>query len=251
YMSTDGNPYGFPDLNHWNEATKRLISDIQSYWLNEFHVDGFRYDYVEGIDWDGNSGMSFIAWSARQAKPYAYLIAEHIVGDTAAVVRETECDASWHWQFTKVLRAQLSEGDYEGQHYGHLDGLLRVLTFAGDGYADNAQPINYLESHDEDRLATVVRANPAIQGAGVTRKNMLGAIALFTAQGVPMIYSGQEFGADAPKTIGTSKLTWQYLDGGDGQAISKHYASLAYLRHTQAALQTNNFAPLAVDHERG
>jgi 1,4-alpha-glucan branching enzyme len=251
YMSSDGNPYGFPDLNHWNDATKRLIADIQSYWLNEYHIDGLRYDYVEGIDWDGNSGMSFIAWSARQAKPYAYLIAEHIVGDTAAVVRDTECDASWHWQFTKVLRAQLSEGDYQGQRYGDLDGLLRVITFAGDGYADNAQPINYLESHDEDRLATVVRANPAIQGAGVTRKNMLGAIVLFTAQGVPMIYSGQEFGADAPKTIGTSKLTWEYLDGGDGQALYKHYASLAYLRHTQAALQANNFAPLAVDHERG
>jgi hypothetical protein len=35
-----------------------------------------------------------------------------------------------------------------------------------------------------------------------------------------------------------------------GQALYKHYAALAYLRHTQAALQTNNFEPLLVDHER-
>lgn len=251
YMSSDGNPYGFPDLNHWSEATKRLIADIQSYWLTEYHVDGFRYDYVEGINWDGTSGMSFIAWSARQAKPHAYLIAEHIVGDPAAVVRETECDASWHWPFTKVLRAQLREGDYEGNRYGDLEAVLRVIRFDGDGYQDNAQPINYLESHDEDRLAVVVRSNPTLESAGAaTRKNMLGAIALFTAQGVPMIYSGQEFGADAPKTIGQSKLPWNYLDGGDGQAIHQHYATLAYLRHTQAALQGNSFEPLLVDHER-
>jgi 1,4-alpha-glucan branching enzyme len=251
YMSTDGNPYGFPDLNHWNDATKRLINDIQSYWLNEYHIDGFRYDYVEGINWDGVSGMNFIAWSARQAKPWAYLIAEDIVGDPAAVVRDTECDASWHWQFIKVLRAQLREGDYEGNRYGDLDALLRVISFAGDGYQDNAQPVNYLESHDEDRLAQVVRSNPAIDGAGATRKNMLGAIALFTAQGVPMIYSGQELGADAPKTLDQNKLPWEYLEDGAGQALYKHYASLAYLRHTQAALQTNAFQPLLIDRERG
>ncbi len=250
YMSTDGNPYGFPDLNHWNDATKRLIADIQSYWLNEYHIDGFRYDYVEGIDWDGVNGMSFITWSARQAKPYAYLIAEHIVGDTAAVVRETEADASWHWQFTKVLRAQLREGEYEGQQYGDMDALLRVITFGGDGYADNAQPINYLESHDEDRAMLVAMTNPAIGDAGAVRKSMLGAIVLYTAQGVPMLYHGQEFGAHAPKTIGTSKLPWEYLESDSGKALYHHYATLAYLRHTQAALQTNYFQPLLVDAER-
>lgn len=250
YMSSDGNPFGFPDLNHWNDATKRLIGDIQSYWLSEYHIDGFRYDYVEGIDWDGTSGMSFIAWSARQAKPYAYLIAEHIVGDTAAVVRETECDASWHWQFAKVLGAQLREGEYQGQQYGDMAALLRVLTFDGDGYQDNAQPINYLESHDEERIMRVAMTNPAISAAGAVRKSMLGAIALFTAQGVPMLYAGQEFGAYAEKTIGVSKLPWEYLDGDAGKVLYRHYSTLAYLRHTQAALQHNNFRLMLADPER-
>ena len=96
-----------------------------------------------------------------------------------------------------------------------------------------------------------MRTNPAIDDAGAVRKSMLGAIMLFTAQGVPMLYHGQEFGARAPKTTDASKLPWEYLEGGNGQALYKHYASLAYLRHTQAALHTNNFQPLLVDHERG
>ena len=250
YMSSDGNPYGFPDLNHWNDATKRLIADIQSYWLSEYHIDGFRYDYVEGIEWDGVNGMSFITWSARQSKPYAYLIAEHIVGDTAAVVRETETDASWHWQFTKTLGAQLREGEYQGFEYGDLGALERVLTFGGDGYTDNAQPINYLESHDEERIMFVAMSNPAIGEAGAVRKSMLGAIALFTAQGVPMLYSGQEFGAHGEKTIGVSKLPWEYMDSDSGKAMYHHYATLAYMRHTQAALQTNNFQVLLADPEK-
>ncbi|HEX9369745.1 MAG TPA: DUF3459 domain-containing protein, partial [Roseiflexaceae bacterium] len=42
----------------------------------------------------------------------------------------------------------------------------------------------------------------------------------------------------------------EYLESDAGQALSRHYASLAYLRHTQAALQGNNFEPLLVDPER-
>jgi 1,4-alpha-glucan branching enzyme len=250
YFGTDGNPWGFPDFNLWGDATKRLIKDIQDYWLIEFHVDGFRYDYVEGMRYDGVGGMSFIAWAARQTKPHAYLIAEDIVADPAAVVRDTEIDASWHWPFVKVVRAQLREGEYQGNQYGDLDALLRVLSFAGDGYQDNAQPINYLESHDEERLIHEVMTNPAIDQAGAVRKSMLGAILLFTAQGVPMLYAGQEFGAHAPKTVDESKLPWEYMDGDAGQALYHHYASLAYLRHTQGALQANNFEPLLVDPER-
>jgi 1,4-alpha-glucan branching enzyme len=250
YFSDRGNPWGFPDLDHWNDATKRLIDDIQSYWLNEFHIDGFRYDYVEGIGYDGIGGMSFIAWAARQRKPYAYLIAEDIVADPAAVVRDTEIDASWHWQFAKVLRAQLREGDYEGNQYGDLDALVRVLSFAGDGYVDNAQPINYLETHDEERIIFEAMTNPAINEAGALRKSMLGAIMLFTAQGVPMLYHGQEFGAHAQKTIDVSKIPWQFMESDGGHQLFHHYATLAYLRHTQSALQHNDFAVLLADHER-
>ncbi|HEX9373923.1 MAG TPA: alpha-amylase family glycosyl hydrolase, partial [Roseiflexaceae bacterium] len=212
YFGADGNPWGFRDFNLWGDATKRLIKDIQDYWLIEFHVDGFRYDHVEGIGYDGVGGMSFIAWAAKQTKPHAYLIAEHIVPDPAAVVRDTDVDASWHWQFTDVLRAQLREDEYKGNQYGDLDCLLRVLSFAGDGYRDNAQPVNYLESHDEERIAFEVMTNPAIDLAGATRKSMIGAIILFTTQGGPLLYHGQEFGAHAPKTIDVSKIPWEYLE---------------------------------------
>ncbi len=45
----------------------------------------------------------------------------------------------------------------------------------------------------------VARSNEAIDEAGAVRKSMLGAIMLFTAQGVPMLYSGQELARRPPK----------------------------------------------------
>ena len=250
YFSSGTNPWGFPSLDHWDDATKRLIRDIQDYWLTEFHIDGFRYDYVEGIRYDGVSGMSFIAWAAKQCKPHAYLIAEDIVQDPAAVVRDTETDCSWHWQFNKMMRAQLYENEYEGNRYGDMAGIARVLSFDGDGYGDNAQPINFIETHDEDRLIRDAQnCNPHIDEAGATRKSMLGAIAVFTAQGVPMLYHGQEFGARAEKTVDVSKIPWEYLDSDAGRALHAHYRTLAYLRHTNGALHTNNFEILHSDEE--
>ena len=251
FFSGDTNPWGFPSLDHRDDAVKRLIKDIQDYWLTEFHIDGFRYDYVEGISYDGVNGTSFMAWSAKQCKPHAYLIAEAIVADPAAVVRDTECDASWHWPFIKVVRAQLIEGEYQGQRYGDLDAVARVISFAGDGYQDNAQPVNYLESHDEERLIKDIHdCNQAIDPAGATRKSMLGAVILFAAQGVPMLYHGQEFGAKAPKTVDESKLPWDYLESDAGRALHAHYRTLAYMRHITPALHGNNIAVLVSDPEK-
>ena len=124
-----------------------------------------------------------------------------------------------------------------------MEGVERVIRFNGDGYGDNAQPINFLESHDEERVVHDVLIR-GIDEAGATRKSELAAMALFTAQGVPMLYHGQEFGAKAAKTVDVSKIPWDHLESDAGRALRARYASLAYLRHTQGAMRTNNLEVL-------
>lgn len=250
FFGQDGNPWGFPDFNHWSDATKRFIKDVQDYWLLEFHVDGFRYDHSEGIGWDAESGMNFIAWAAKQTKPHAYLIAENLP-DPAGVVHNTHVDASWHESFHRVLRAQLREGDYQGKRFGDMNAVLAEMIFAMEGYTDNAQAINYIENHDQERIALEVRTNPALDiDQAVNAKSKLGALALFTATGVPMIYAGQEFGMSTPKTVDVNKLQWERLNDGTWNDLKQFYASLARLVAQNKALQLNNLEPLIVDDAR-
>ncbi len=250
YFGQDGNPWGFPDFNHWSDATKRLMRDIQDYWLLEFHIDGFRYDHSEGIGWDAENGMNFIAWAARQTKPHAYLIAENL-NDHAGVVHNTHVDASWHESFHSIVRAQLREGDYQGRAYGDMPALLAEMVFAMAGYADNAQAINYIENHDQERIAFEVRTNPTLDiDQAVNAKSKLGALALFTATGVPMIYAGQEFGMSTPKTVDANKLQWERLDDPTWRDLRDFYASLGRMLAQNRALQLNNLEPLVVDSER-
>jgi 1,4-alpha-glucan branching enzyme len=226
------------------------VKDIQDYWLKECHVDGFRYDHVEGINWDGVNGMSFISWAARQAKSDVLLIAEILVQDPAAVVQNTEVNASWHWQFCRVLRCQLTESDRDGFRCGDMHTLMSLISHTGSGYSDNSEPINYIESHDEERLTWDVLRNPAMNEDSALRKSQLAAIALFTAQGIPMIYSGQEFCAAAPKTVDESKLPWGNMTQPRGELLYKHHATLAYLRSQCPAFQFNNIAPILIDDDR-
>jgi 1,4-alpha-glucan branching enzyme len=250
YFGQDGNPWGFPDFNHWSDATKRLMRDIQDYWLMEFHIDGFRYDHSEGIGWDAENGMNFIAWAARQTKPHAYLIAENL-NDQAGVVHNTHVDASWHESFHSVVRAQLREGEYQSRAYGDMPALLAEMIFGMAGYSDNAQAINYIENHDQERIAFEVRTNPALDiDQAVNAKSKLGALALFTATGVPMIYAGQEFGMNTPKTVDANKLQWERLDDPTWRDLRDFYSSMAHLVAQNRALQLNNLEPLIVDSER-
>lgn len=250
YFGKDTNPWGFPDFNHWSDATKRFTRDVQYYWLTEFHVDAFRYDHSEGIGWDAENGLNFIAWSAKQTKPYAYLIAENLK-DPSGTVKNTYVDASWHESFHWMVKAQLLESDYHGNAYGDIDGLLKEMTFSYDGYTDNAQAINYLENHDQERLAHEIRANPALNiDQAVTAKSKLGAIVLFTAQGVPMLYSGQEFGEQTPKTTDVSKLNWERLGDGVWADLHNFYATMCKLRTSQPALTKNNIETIMMDKDK-
>jgi len=250
YFGSDGNPWGFPDFNHWSDATKVYIRDIQDYWLFEFHIDGFRYDYSEGIGWDAENGLSFITWAARQTKPHVYLIAENIP-DPTGVVHNTQADAAWHSSFSYLLRAQLMESDYMGNRYGDMQGVMNVMIFSQEGFSDNAQAINYLESHDEDRIAHSIRSNPPLDiDEAVRAKAKLGAVALFTATGVPMLYAGQEFGMSHPKSIDVHKLDWDRLQDPGWESMRHYYASLAHLHSSTPCLTLNQIEPVLVDEER-
>jgi glycosidase len=106
----------------------------------------------------------------------------------------------------------------------------------GDGFSD----VKYLESHDENRLVWSVETigAPEAQAIGGIQKAHLGALALMTAVGIPMLYNGQEIGSaeyrPADPTI--YKIDW---NSGDSQLRSA-YRNLIRLRLRHPALATEN-----------
>ena len=117
-----------------------------------------------------------------------------------------------------------------------------VVTSQGFDCAD--QVVNYVVCHDERRPEhelqhyAATRAHGRLPGqvppAGRwelgMQKARLGLALLMTAPGVPMLYAGQEFGADNPRTIDFRPLDWSKLENPAGRAQFAFYRRLLALR---------------------
>ena len=46
------NSWGGVDWDHGSPFTLAYMQDVVRFWLEEYHVDGFRFDWVGGVEWD-------------------------------------------------------------------------------------------------------------------------------------------------------------------------------------------------------
>ncbi|MBA3533848.1 MAG: alpha amylase C-terminal domain-containing protein [Ardenticatenales bacterium] len=239
------NPWGMPDFDHFSDVTKAFIRDVQDFWLREYHIDGFRYDATAYIESDVTSGIGFFTWAARQTNPNVYLISEHLPQDPWWI-HNTEMDAQWYDTFHDVMKAQLREGVFEGNHqWGDLEAVERALFYGAGGYSHPSQVINYITSHDEERIVREAQTNPYLNEEIAYRKAKLGMTTVITAAGIPMLYAGEEIGMERERTTGEAKFEWERLEGHEAaKDIHRHWQRLTWIRNTHPALRSPNFQTL-------
>ena len=265
------NSWGGLDWDHFKAETTRYFQDVVQYWLTEYHIDGFRFDWVGGVDYDHRNpmnpgfdhlhGISAICWAARQTKADCLLIAEfwqldgtHPDKSEVKLIQETEMDACWNGEFHHILDDVLNQR----WEWEKRDLFRAIGGFRDQGYTSAAQVINYSCSHDEVRpeheIIFYSQRNIERPAEMSTRelaraKGLLGLVALFAAPGVPMIYAGQEFSEDTPRTIDFQPLQWIKLQNpihADYLAVIKRLIRIRRLhpalRSDQIAFYPNNFA---------
>lgn len=227
------NMWGGVDWDHFAGDTTRYFQDVIRYWLNEFHVDGFRFDWVGGVDYNSRDpgrsgfdpyhGISALCWAARQAKPDCILLGEYwplaetnLDKTAAKLIADTEMDACWNGQFHHILEEVLNQR----WEWEKRDIWRAIGGFRDEGFPTATTIVNYTCSHDEVRPEHEVKFYSWVhikRPQGTSReelallKGRLGLITLFAAPGIPMIYAGQEFGDDTPRTIDFLPLQWNKL----------------------------------------
>jgi 1,4-alpha-glucan branching enzyme len=109
----------------------------------------------------------------------------------------------------------------QGWEWEKKDIWRAIGGFRTQGFGSPEQVINYTASHDEvrpvheilyyaRRYITKPESYSWLEVA--LDKALVGLIALFSAPGVPMIYAGQEFGEDTPRTIDFLPIDWAKLE---------------------------------------
>jgi len=202
-------PWGHTRPDYGRPEVRRFIRDNVFMWLDEFDVDGLRWDATSYIrnahGHDGDPGADIAeGWQLLQEinrematrYPHRPRIAEDMQENAWLVKGESEgganFDAQWDASFVHAVRDALISAHDEVR-----DMEAVAAAIGGEASAGAWKRVIFTESHDEvanGKARIPEEIAPGNTGDPFARKRaMLGASLVFTAPGIPMIFQGQEF----------------------------------------------------------
>jgi 1,4-alpha-glucan branching enzyme len=199
-------PWGETRPDYGRGEVRQYLLDNAIMWLEEYHVDGIRFDCtqfirtVDGFDVqelpDGWSLLQWINSQITQKFPGAITIAEDLQNNrwlTKEVGAGGAGFASqWDAMFVHPIRqAVITPQDEQRSLVAIRDAILYR-------YNDDAfDRVIYSESHDEvanghARVPQEINPNDP-KGWYAQKRSTLAAAMVFTSPGIPMLFQGQEF----------------------------------------------------------
>jgi 1,4-alpha-glucan branching enzyme len=235
----------------WNPPVRQFLIDNATYWLEEFHVDGLRYDEVTVIDDHG--GWRFcqdLTGTVRFDKPQAPQIAEYWKSDKSWVVKASSengagFDLVWNDGLREAVRGAVAQAAQGGDAFVDLDKVHDTL-YPPPGFSAAWRVVNHLENHDllwvnHDHVPRVpALADSSDSRSWYARSRSRAAMGLLlTAPGVPMLFMGQEFLED--KSWNDDFNDRDHLIGWDGLITDR--SMIDYLRFTRDLIALRRSQP--------
>ena len=262
-------PFG-PQVDFSKEFAQQYFAASNRYWLDEYHVDGFRYDevtdlYVSPTD-TGYSKLVYDTYNYSLPIPrfdagiasYSRIIqCAEALGRAPEVLRNTYTSCAWQDDLLNTAE-WIARGNAPSDGLAHtLDPFFNgrypdkktVVNTAGAAVDMPVAPFQYLNSHDHSHLIVF----EGTSGSGLIpmgdRSKLWGlqplAIALYTSQGIPMLWEGEEFAdnynlpGDGSARVNLRRDThWEYFYDDFGVPLIRLYRKLAKLRRSVTALRS-------------
>lgn len=266
YFYNDGRsstPWGDTRPDYGRPEVRQFIRDNALFWLEEFRVDGLRFDmtlYIRNYTGDESEpdhnpdGWSLLNWinkEVRERFPKAITIAEDLRSRDAITNEDSAGFGSqWDAEFVHPVREVLITPDDNARD---MQKIVHALTYRYNG--DPFERVVYTESHDEvangkARIPAEVD-NGNQEGWAAQKRSTLGAALVMTAPGIPMIFQGQEF-LQGDWFDDSVPLDWSQAK--DFQGIVRLWRDLIALRLDKeggaAGLSGGEIDILACDDER-
>jgi 1,4-alpha-glucan branching enzyme len=194
--------YGRPEV-------RQFLRDNALMWLEQYRFDGLRWDatsFIRNVYGGGDSGanlpdgwdlMRWINDEIDSRQPWKLSVAEDMQNNEW-LTKPTGgggagFDSQWDSEFVHPVRRALTQPWDQDRD---LHALVAAIQHRYNG--DGLQRVIYTESHDEVATKNGKRRlpediDPGHAGSWYAKKrSTLGAVLVFTAPGIPMIFQGQE-----------------------------------------------------------
>ena len=242
----------------------KYMVDSTSYWVNEYHLDGLRFDLMGLHDLQT---MQEVETAVHTINPHAVIYGEGwtmgstIDGSAQAdqkniiKIKPTEGAIGGIAVFNDVIRDSLKGSVFDTASQGYINGAptsvnLKKIVFSMNGasdrtvgYADawdvkNSMVVNYMSAHDNNTLwDKLLLSAPEATDEQRNKMNNLGAAIVMTSKGIAFWQAGEEMLRTKPDGKGgydhnsymssdaVNNIDWSVLDGE-----SRQYNTMLYYK---------------------
>ena len=250
---------------------RQFMIESVKYWINEYHIDGFRFDLMGVHDIET---MNAIRKAVDEIDPTIFIYGEGWSAGSCAYPQEKlgmkanipqmPRIAAFSDEIRDALRGPFSDdtqpaflaglaGHKESIKFGiagaisHPQVDMTKVNYSQKPWAtEPTQMISYVSCHDDmclvDRLKSSI---PGITIEELIRLDLLAQTAVFTSQGVPFMLSGEELlrnkkgvhnSFESPDSI--NQLNWDNLK--QYPQVFNYYKNLIQLRKNHPAFRLGN-----------
>ncbi|MGF7230447.1 alpha-amylase family glycosyl hydrolase, partial [Arachidicoccus sp.] len=265
-------PYGVGyQLNYQKPATMNFAKNVLKYWVQQYHIDGYRFDQANGFT-ETNSNANGSLWTAYDAQrvqnlttlntylksidPSLYLILEEFAEPKEVDALAKQGMISWNNQNSAGTQAAM------GYAVGPVWDLSS-MSYENFGITEPTGLMTYVESHDEVRVqfknGQYGNSNGSYSiktlATGLQRDAML-ATFLFSVPGPKMMWMFGERGYDDATTgpdydnlngsANSKRLSdqpplWNYMQDPDRVGLYNVYTKLIHYKIKNPVFTTSTF----------
>lgn len=227
----DSTPWG----NHFNTkhpAVVRYGKEVLEYFMNYYHVDGFRFDASHSWFIDHNF-LKEMKNHCAAIDPNVYFVYENLPNESDLKTWGGQWNDWYHDLGVNVFR-----------NLNTISDMKWNIEAIPDWASSFVEKVNYVESHDEDTLGYHAFRTPPTGvsydvGTAKARSRLM-AVMLYTSVGIPMMWMGQESLTDKEgQNTADSAFKW-----GTHTDLTPYYAGVIKLRRSHPALKSGNISTM-------
>ncbi len=242
------------DFDHQSPYTQEFVDRVNRFWLTEYKVDGFRFDFTKGFTNQQTGGQGWEYDAVRvgllkrmadeiwEINPDAYVILEHFTHNNEE--KELANYGMMLWGNMNHAYNEATMGWLNNSDFSWISHQQR-------GWND-PHVVGYMESHDEERLMVknYLYGNSVpgynTKNVDIALKRMaLAANFFIPVPGPKMIWQFGEFGYDTSINYngrtGPKPIMWHYLDDWRREYLFHVYSALIGLKKGYDVFKTDDF----------
>ena len=242
------------DFDHESPSTKEFVDRVTRFWLTEYQVDGFRFDFTKGFTNTPGDGGAYdgarieilkrMADEIWEVNPDAYVILEHLAENS-----EEKVLAGYGMMLWGNLNYNYNEATMGYHENGKSD--FSWISYQERGW-DRPQLVGYMESHDEERLMfkNLTYGNSStsydIQELPTALERMeLAGVFFFPVPGPKMIWQfgevGYDYSIDYDCRVCNKPILWEYMEVEERWRIYQVWSALIGLKTGEPAFQSDDY----------